>query len=168
MLGAPALPPGSNGGPHPARRQGTGGLPVGVLAGPARTAPSPAAATRNTPQGRARSSGAAAASPAPSGHPGNETRPSSGRTAAPAAAGGLLARSIAPDSPPHAEALDALGISRRDGGGGDSGGGGGGGDTSKLRTTTELLNDVDELVELLEERIVAQLERRGLRFRDLF
>ncbi|MEZ5262323.1 MAG: hypothetical protein R2755_11240 [Acidimicrobiales bacterium] len=34
-------------------------------------------------------------------------------------------------------------------------------------TTTELLNDVDTLIDLLEERIVAQLERRGLRFRDL-
>ncbi|MCC6438869.1 MAG: hypothetical protein IT196_27850, partial [Acidimicrobiales bacterium] len=41
-------------------------------------------------------------------------------------------------------------------------------DRTPRRTTTELLNDVDQLVDLLEERIVAQLERRGLRFRDLF
>lgn len=39
---------------------------------------------------------------------------------------------------------------------------------AKATTTTKLLDDVDAFVELLEERIVAQLERRGLRFRDLF
>ncbi|MFN0030042.1 MAG: hypothetical protein ACKV2O_23040 [Acidimicrobiales bacterium] len=38
----------------------------------------------------------------------------------------------------------------------------------KATTTTQLLDDVDAFVELLEERIMAQLERRGLRFRDLF
>ncbi|MDH4145756.1 MAG: hypothetical protein OEY23_11395 [Acidimicrobiia bacterium] len=43
-----------------------------------------------------------------------------------------------------------------------------GGDTAAPRTTTELLDDVDRLVELLQERIMSELERRGARFRREF
>lgn len=35
-------------------------------------------------------------------------------------------------------------------------------------TTTELLDATDQLVELLGERIIAELERRGLRFGGIF